>query len=68
MTTITIKNGIDLPQTQFDNISELIDVYFAERGKIILEEINPSELPKQVQEDLEYSKTLGKDELYNFQG
>lgn len=68
MATITVNNTEDLQQTQFETISELIEVYFSDRGKVVLEEINIDDLPQQIQNDLKHSKSLGKDELYDFQG
>jgi len=68
MATIIINNAGDLDQTQFESVEELIEVYFSGLGKVVLEEINPEELPKQIKNDLEHSKALGENELYNYQG
>ncbi len=66
MTTITIKLDIQLEKFEFESIDELIESYFSQRGKIIINEIEKESLSKSIQDDLSESISLGDTELFDF--
>jgi len=66
MTTITIKNTPKLDKLEFDDLDELVENYFLSRDRILVQEIESTDLPNDVKVSIENSKQLGREELFDF--
>ncbi|MDI9337489.1 MAG: hypothetical protein QM539_03585 [Alphaproteobacteria bacterium] len=67
MTTLTIKKDIKLNKLNFNDIDELLEAILFSYPKIVLNEIEYHDLPESSKELIKKSKSLGKEDLYNFQ-
>ncbi len=68
MTTIIIEDGEKLPQSVFKTVDDFIEEYYANKGLVILHQINFDELSLSSQEAIEESKKMGNNNLIDFKG
>ena len=68
MTTITIENGEKLSRSVFKTFDDLIEEYYANKGIVILHQINFDELSSSSQKAIEESKKMGRNNLIDFKG
>ena len=68
MTTITIENGEQLSRSVFKTFDDLIEEYYANKGIVILHQINFDELSVHSQKAIEESKKRGNNNLVDFKG
>ena len=68
MTTIKIKERIPLQRKEYETADEFIETYLSFRKKVVLREVDESNLPDEVKNDLAESRQLGSEGLHDFQG
>ena len=68
MTTIKIKERLPLQRKDYETDDEFIETPPSSRKKVILREVNESNLPDEVKNDLAESRQLGSEDLHDFQG